>query len=315
MASDDNYLPYLVVAVKSISMHSSDEYVYDVRVLNSGLSNSSIRKLRHLSFKNVQITLIDVERAVAEFREDLSLRLRDCYSEAIFYRMFIASMFPRMTKAIYIDCDVVLVDDIAKLYFTDIGDNVIGAVADESIPAVPEFCDYVNEWVGVPADRYINSGVLLMNLSAFRKYRIAEKFKKLLISYNFDTLAPDQDYINFLCRGKIHYLDSGWNKQPKEDNYLPLENQHLIHYNLYNKPWHYRGIPYEDAFWNVARLTPYYSDIVKGFVEFGDDKKIAEAEGGVRLIERASRLAKSVGGFFETLGDNFLIPGARAAAY
>ena len=308
MASDDNYLPYLVVAIKSISIHSSDEYIYDIRILNNGLSKSSIRKLRHISFKNVEITLIDVTRAVEAFREDLSVRLRDYYSEAIFYRMFIASMFPRMTKALYIDCDVVLVDDIAKLYFTDIGDNIIGAVADESIPSVPEFCDYVSDWVGVPAQRYINSGVLLINLTAFRKYKIAEKFKRLLTTYNFDTLAPDQDYINFLCRGKIHYLDAGWNKQPKLEKYDPVEEQHLIHYNLYNKPWHYSGIPYEEEFWNVARLTPYYQDILRGYVEYGDDKKKAEAEGGMRLLERAAKLARSAGGFFETLGDNFLIP-------
>ena len=313
MASDDNYLPYLVVAIKSISLYSSDEYVYDVKILNNGLSKASVRKLRHLEFKNVEISFVDVERAVAAFREDLSVRLRDYYSEAIFYRMFIASMFPRMTKAIYIDCDVVLVDDIAKLYFTDIGDNILGAVSDESIPSVPEFCEYVSEWVGVSAQRYINSGVLLMNLNAFRKHNIAEKFKRLLITYNFDTLAPDQDYLNFLCKDKIYYLDGGWNKQPKEENYLPIEEQHLIHYNLYNKPWHYSGIPYENAFWDVARLTPYYQDILKGYVEFGDDKKKAEAEGGRRLIERAAKLARSAGGFFETLGDNFLIRERRSA--
>ena len=42
MASDDNYLPYLVVAIKSISMHSSDEYVYDVRVLNRAIKSTDI---------------------------------------------------------------------------------------------------------------------------------------------------------------------------------------------------------------------------------------------------------------------------------
>ena len=310
MASDDNYLPYLIVAIKSISLHSSDEYVYDVRVLNRGLSKSNVRKLRHIKFDNVSITLVDVERVVASFRNELNLRLRDYYSEAIFYRMFIAAMYPRLTRAIYIDCDVVLVDDIAKLYFSDIGDNVLGAVADESIYSVPEFCDYVREWVGVPEEKYINSGVLLMNLSAFRKHKIAEKFQKLIFSYNFDTLAPDQDYLNFLCRGKIHYIDSGWNKQPKEENYQPIEKQHLIHYNLHNKPWHDNSIPYAEEFWDVARLTPYYCDVIKSFVEYSDEQRKADEDGGARLLKRAAELSRSVGGFIETLGDNFLIPGA-----
>ena len=305
MAVDDNYLSYLIVAIKSISIHSSDEYVYDVRVLNTGLSRTNVRKLRHMSFDNVVITLVDIERIVGALREDMAHRLRDYYSEAIYYRMFIASMYPRLTRAVYIDCDVILVDDIAKLYFTDIGDNVLGAVADELVPTVPELVGYVEKWVGVKKERYFNSGVLLMNLTAFRKYKIAEKFKRLLLGYNFDTIEPDQDYLNFLCRDRIFYLNAGWNKQPKADNYLPVENQHLIHYNLYSKPWYYSGVPYEDLFWDVARRTPYYTDIVRGFVEYSEQNKEKDRIGGERLLCRANELSNSRGGFAETLGDNF----------
>ena len=303
MAADDNYLPYLIVAVKSISIHSSDEYIYDVRVLNTGLTRTNVRKLRHMSFENVVITLVDVERAVGGLRDDMAHRLRDYYSEAIYYRMFIASMYPRLTRAVYIDCDVILLDDIAKLYFTDIGDNVLGAVADESVVDAPEMINYVEKWVGVKKERYFNSGVLLMNLSAFRKHRIAEKFKRLLLGYNFDTVEPDQDYLNFLCKDRIFYLDSGWNKQSR--NYQPIESQHLIHYNLYSKPWHYSGVPYEDLFWDVARRTPYYTDIVRGFVEYSEQNKENDRIGGELLLRRANELSNSRGGFAETLGDNF----------
>ena len=207
LASDDNYIPYLAVTVKSIELHASDENTYDVKVLTSGLSKSSQDKLLQLQTDNLNIEIVNIEEKIKEHRGRINRTLRDYYSEAIFYRMFIAAMYPRLTRAIYIDSDVVLVDDIAKLYFSDIGDNVIGAVTDESISAVPELCDYVREWVGVPEGKYVDSGVLLMNLTAFRKHRIAEKFKKLIFSYNFDTVAPDRDYINFLCRGKIHYID------------------------------------------------------------------------------------------------------------
>ena len=314
MASDDNYLPYLIVAIKSISLHSSSEYVYDVRILNRGLSKINVRKIRHLKFDNISVTLVDIDRVVSAFGDELRLRLCDYHSEAIFYRMFIAAMYPRLTRAIYIDSDVVLVDDIAKLYFSDIGDSVLGAVADESIYAAPELCEYVREWVGVPEGKYIDSGVLLMNLTAFRKHRIAEKFKKLIFSYNFDTVAPDRDYLNFLCRGKIHYIDAGWNKQPKDESLHPIDEQHLIHYNRHNKPWHYRGVPYGEVFWDVARLTPYYCDILKSFVEYSDEDRRMDREGGDRLVRRAAELSKSVGGFIDTLGDNFLIPGADPLA-
>jgi len=297
MASDDNYIPYLMITAKSISLHSSDEYIYDITILTDGLAPQNIRKLRHLELDNVNISIVNMEKNVKPLREKLRATLRDYYSEAIFYRMFIASMYPRLTRAIYIDCDTVLVDDIAKLYFTDIGDNILGAVADESIPGVPEFCDYVKNWVGVPVSKYINSGVLLINLKEYRNSFIFEKFVILVEERNFSTVAPDQDYLNYLCKGRIHYLDGGWNKQPKADNLLPAKEQHLIHYNLYNKPWHYSDVPYSDVFWEVAKMTPYYTDIVRELVEYTDEKREKDMASGVRLIERAAELSERKDGF------------------
>lgn len=297
MASDDNYIPYLTITAKSISLYSSDEYIYDVTILTGGLKPQNIRKLRHMSLDNINLSIVNMEKVISPFRDKLSLTLRDYYSEAIFYRMFIASMYPRLSRAVYIDCDTVLVDDIAKLYFTDIGSNILGAVADESIPGVPEFCSYVKNWVGVPVSKYINSGVLLMNLSEYRKSFILEKFISLVEERNFATVAPDQDYLNYLCRGRICYLEGGWNKQPKSDNLLPVEEQHLIHYNLYNKPWHYFDVPYSDVFWDVARQTPYYTDIVSELVEYTDEKRQRDIAGGVRLVERAGELAERADGF------------------
>jgi lipopolysaccharide biosynthesis glycosyltransferase len=297
MASDDNYIPYLMITAKSISLHSSDEYIYDVTVLSSGLEPQNIRKLRHLELDNVNISIVNMEKNVKPLREKLRATLRDYYSEAIFYRMFIASMYPRLTRAVYIDCDTVLVDDIAKLYFTDIGDNILGAVADESIPNVPEFCDYVKNWVGVPVSKYVNSGVLLINLKEYRQNLVLEKFVDLIEERNFATVAPDQDYLNYLCKGRIYYLDSGWNKQPKADNLLPIVEQHLIHYNLYNKPWHYSDVAYSDVFWNVAKMTPYYTDILMELVEYTDEQKEKDIAGGARLVEHAAKLAERQDGF------------------
>lgn len=297
MASDDNYVPYLIITAKSISLNSSDEYIYDITVLNNGLEPQNVRKIRHLDLKNVNITLVNMEKTVMPLRDKLLRTLRDYYSETIFYRMYIASMYPRLSRAIYIDCDVVLVDDIAKLYFTDIGHNVLGAVADESIPGVGAFCDYVKNWVGVPVDRYINSGVLLINLREYRRECVLERFEKMVRERNFETVAPDQDYLNYLCQGRICYLDSGWNKQPKPDNVLPIEDQHLIHYNLYNKPWHYSDVSYSDVFWDVAKSTPYYSDILRELVEYTDEQRGIDAEGGVRLVERAAELSERSDGF------------------
>ena len=302
LAADDRYLPYLAVAVKSISDHSSDEYIYDVRILSSEIPRARLHMLLDMNLKNVKISTVNIDKRISGIREELSLRLRDYYSESIYYRLFIPSMFPELNRALYIDCDVVLVDDIAKMYFTDIGDNILGAVADESIPGVSAFCDYVDRWVGVPAGEYFNSGVLVMNLAKMRDEKIEEKFLHLLGKYNFDTVAPDQDYLNCLCKGRVRYLDLAWNKQPKEENPIPVSELHLIHYNMVNKPWHYSGILYEQEFWRVADTTPFAEEIRRDFEGYTDEQRKKDENGAMRLVMSAARIADEEGGFASVVG-------------
>ncbi len=297
MSVDDNYLPYLVVTMKSLSMYSSDDYIYDIRILNRGLAPYNIRKLRHMKFRNLNIMLVNVDEQAAEYRDKFESRLRDYYSESIYYRLFIADMYPRISKAIYIDCDIILKRDIADLYFVDIGDNILGAVTDESVVNVSEFRDYVEGWVGVEPQRYFNSGVLLMNLGAFRKNKISERFSELIKKYNFDTIAPDQDYLNYLCRGKIYYLPTVWNKQPIVNDEVEYEDINLIHYNFSAKPWHYKDVMYAEDFWRVAVSTPMFDDIVVELTGYDDEQKKRDSENGKKLLMRAAFLAEQSGGF------------------
>ncbi len=297
MAADDAYLPYLTVAIKSISMHSTSANSYDIRILTSGLLPQNIRKLRHMSLPNITIRIVDMNERIAQHRERMSTRLRDYYSEAIYYRIFIARMYPRLAKAIYIDSDVVLNSDIAELYATPLGKSLIGAVTDETIVLLREFSEYARKWVGVEPHEYINSGVMVMNLKQMRKEGFEEKFTELLTKYNFDTIAPDQDYFNHICKGRISYLPAVWNKQPKAETPTPLSDVKLIHYNLNLKPWHYREIPYADRFWQIAMLTGVYDYIVEEFKGFTEQRRLEEKRDNERLVARAVLLSRSRGGF------------------
>ena len=300
-ACDDAYVPPLTVCLKSISENSSDEYVYDVKILTSSMSHESIKVLTGLEFKNVRVAVVNVDERTSLIRGELGKRLRDYYSESIYYRIFIPSLFSHLDRAIYIDCDTVLVDDIAKMYFEELDGAILGAVADESIPPVPEFCEYTRNWVGVESGRYFNSGVLLMDLSAFRRERLEERILDALCAYNFETVAPDQDYLNFFCRDRVKYLGAGWNKQPRKSD-IDLGDIHLIHYNMFEKPWRYRDVLYGEIFWRYAEGTPYYDPLrltLDGYTEFDRGLDCSKAKS---LVINAASLSQKDGGFAATLG-------------
>ena len=225
--------------------------------------------------------------------------LRDYYSVAIFYRLFIAEIFKKYDKAIYIDSDIVLLDDIEKLFDHDLGEYLVGAVTDQVVAYNEVFRDYSLNALGVEPNDYFNSGVLVMNLKEFRNQKIEEKFLDLLSKYNFETVAPDQDYLNVLCSGKVKYLSAGWNRMPTVN--ADCDKVFLVHYNMFDKPWKYKGVMFEEHFWEHAKDTEYYRSLLKMRENYGDDAKLKDQEGGKRLAENALRIIYTENNFKRVL--------------
>ena len=300
LASDDNYLPYLAVALRSISDNSTPSYVYDIKILSSGFEREGTELLYSMELPNLTVEIVDVRRKMEKLGKRLRLRLRDYYSESIYYRMFIPSMFPELDRAVYIDCDTVLTSDISEMFFAPMGNSLLAAVVDETVTPIPAFRSYVKGWVGVDSDKYFNSGVLVMNLQQMRASGVERSFARLVALYNFETVAPDQDYLNFLCRDRVLYLDAGWNKQPSGKPF-PEKRLKLIHYNMFKKPWRYTGVQYEEYFWQAARKTPFYDRIKKTLDGYTDDMRRHDEERAARLMSAAERLATEDGGFSHML--------------
>ena len=226
---DNSYAPFLAAALSSAIKNCSPQRQYKAIILHQELTKENMEKLSLLATGNFSIEFVEMKDGFEGITDRMSNRLRcDYFTLTIYFRLFIATMFPQYDKAIYIDSDVVVLGDLAELFDTDIGDNFIGACADKSVVDVPELARYMEEAVGVSRYEYINSGVLLMNLKALRENEFDKHFLNLLNTYHFDCIAPDQDYINAICNGKIHYLDEVWDAMPN-DNAQPLSNAKLIH--------------------------------------------------------------------------------------
>lgn len=297
-AADDNYAAPLSVSIASIQKSASKNYIYDIRVLSSGMNSENKRLLEGMASDNINVSLVDITEALADSKSSLS-HLRDYYSESIYYRLFIPRLYPELCRAVYIDCDTVVLRDIAELYFTDIGDKLLGAVPDECISYIEEFKQYVESWVGVPHGSYFNSGVLVMNLDELRCENIPEQIFESIKRYDLETVAPDQDYLNAFCLGRVHYLHSSWNKQPNHESYIHPAHLSLIHFNMFNKPWHYRGVLYENEFWKCAAESEYYDRLLATRDGFSEEDREADIAATVKLIRTAGELAEREGGFSE----------------
>ncbi|MGN0978452.1 MAG: glycosyltransferase family 8 protein [Faecousia sp.] len=285
-STDDVYAPYLAVALHSLIQNASPEFEYRIVILYQNLSERNREKLNRLQKPGFRIEYADMAQKLKGVSDKLSNKLRcDYFTMTIYFRLFIPAMFPEFDKGIYLDSDVVVPGDISQLYEVDLQGNLIGACIDHSIQNVPPLTKYVDEAVGVDHTRYINSGVLLMDMQTLRRVRFEERFLELMNAWHFDSIAPDQDYINAMCFGKIHFLDPVWDVMPDE-NHADQGTPRLIHYNLFSKPWCYDNIQYGDEFWRYARDSGYYDELVEEKRNYTQARKDADAQCMRNMVAR-----------------------------
>lgn len=286
-AIDNSYVPFVSVAIKSISENSSKDYDYTIIILHQELSEENKQEIIELETENLKIRFVSMDKGLESITDRKENKLRcDYFTLTIYYRLFIPEMFPEYDKGIYIDSDVAVEGDISNLYNINLGDNIIGACIDNSIADIEPLVKYVQGAVGVDMKEYINSGMLLMNIAEMRKKKFSAKFLELLNKYHFDSVAPDQDYINAICNGKIKYLNEEWDAMPNDER-KQLENPKIIHYNLFFKPWCYDNIQYEDYFWKYAKKTKFYDIICQMKKDYSESQKQADKECLDNLIKRA----------------------------
>lgn len=256
-ACDDNYIPFLAVALQSIIDNASKEYDYIFRILHTGVSASNIEKIMKYNRENFCVEFVDIRETLNDVMQRLHTQIY--YTQTTYYRLFISNLYPQYDKILYLDSDIVVRGDISQLYNVEIGDNLVGAITDEFVITESYVHSYVKEVLGFKnLNDYFNAGVLLMNLDQFRKQNFEKQFVDLLGKYKF--VVQDQDYLNVICRNKVKYIDSSWDKMPCNEG-VKLEDINLIHFNLIWKPWH-AEVPYGEEFWKYADKTEF-KDVIR----------------------------------------------------
>lgn len=297
-STDDNYVPFLDVAILSLITNASKEYNYRIIVLNTGIKKENIEKVKSHEQKGFKIDFIDISENV----ENIKNYFKNVYhfSVVTYYRLFIASMFPQYDKIIYLDCDLVVLGDISKLYNIELNGNILGVVGDQFVAKTEEFRNYVKNAVGVDPNTYFNAGVLLISLNEFRKHEVEKKFTHLITTYNFDLLDPDQAYLNYLCYNKTKILPNGWNKAPTGSACEGDKN--IVHYNLYKKPWQYDDVIDGEYFWKYAKLSQFYSQILDKKLAFTSEDKLKSESMAKEILVHANKIVNSNSNFVKKVG-------------
>lgn len=208
-AVDDGYIPFLAVTLQSLVENSSSSNQYSIKILHTNVNEENKRKISKYQRENIDIEFVNLNCYVEKVKDKLFTR--DYYTNTTYFRLFIPELYPQYEKALYLDSDTVVLADIAELYNTDIGENLVAAAQEGVIQNIKVYQDYVEKVVGVASyKRFFNAGVLLMNLNELRRFQFQEKILYLLSTVKYSVIQ-DEDYLNRMCKGRVKFVDSTWN--------------------------------------------------------------------------------------------------------
>jgi lipopolysaccharide biosynthesis glycosyltransferase len=237
-AADARYGGYAGIMLASV-LRANPAECFDIHLLSDGIRAGDRRKLSALVARaGSRLTLYDVAPRMAGYADGVGNHL----SRTAYARLLIADLLPAgLGRILYLDCDIICTGALRPLW--QLGEQA------EAIPLLGAVADRTGErWkarLGLPADApYFNSGVLLINLAAWRQRDIAGKIIDWMAA-NPDKLAlADQDAINACLWAEITPLPDRWNLQIGLDSGpLPaarLSEATLLHYTSAHKPWRFR---------------------------------------------------------------------------
>ncbi len=283
-ACDDAFIKYTIVSLTSMIANAHKNRNYKIHILCSGISERMQEELLRLQNINFEVVFVNVEDELKKIGKRLPLR--HYYSKTTYFRLFIAEMFPEYDKAIYIDSDTVVLEDISKLYDNELKDNLVGACHEQAMVQHPVFGLYAEKVVGIDRNKFFNAGLILINCDKFRKEKVFEKFLSLLQIYDF-VVTQDEDYLNVICKDRIFWLDDGWNTEVFGNIPVKESEMKIIHYIMVSKPWHYEDCRLKDYFWKYAKGTSVYDLIINDLNSFTEEKKIRDAESAISLESMA----------------------------
>jgi len=264
LAFDDNYCVHARATMKSVLANTLTPVAF--HILHTGLSDSNKDTLLSLAAPartTPAASSVRFLRVSKDVFDDFKMNIKHITVETCF-RLMIAELAPELDKAIYLDCDVIVRQDIAELWDADIEGVFAGVVEDLFKPP--------NDEKLFAPHRYFNAGVLLLNCKKIRERFSLSDFLEIERAHRADFSCQDQDVLNYAFAGDVKFLPPKWNVThcffgparkfsprlgyTKEEIKNARENPAIVHFIHTKKPWlvpcGFAASPYANEYFKYA---------------------------------------------------------------
>lgn len=249
-AADDNYAQHTAVAMTSILLNAVNKDDIVFYLLSDGISQEKAEKIQEtVQSLGSQLYFIEINGSSLQ-----NYYVSGQLSRAAYCRLDMAAWLPQYVhKVIYMDCDLLVHDDIQQLWELRMNNYPLAAAVDLGIMASSRSRHQKAKQIHLGMDEpYFNSGVLIFDLDQWREQAYGEQVKKL--AQENEYVHHDQDALNVLFKDNWQEIPLRWNVIPPVFNlFLKIvtqsayrkkaitarKNMAVMHYAGGYKPWEY----------------------------------------------------------------------------
>ncbi|WP_153445923.1 glycosyltransferase family 8 protein [Vibrio algicola] len=221
-ACDDNYSRHLAVSIASLIDNYSMSKRLDIFVFDAGISKENRGKIQKLERNNIGIKFVQID---VNMFDGYPLTIEHI-SLATYFRLKLPSLLPSHKKVVYFDVDIIINDDISKMWDVSLEGKSIAAVIE---PEVSLNNKEHLRCIGVDGDFfYFNAGVLILDLDRLRRLNFEGKVIDYLGKYSSLLVYQDQDILNGMLFNDVKYLSPFYNYMPMYRNILSKKRRYQI---------------------------------------------------------------------------------------
>jgi len=231
-----DYMRHCAVTILSL-LETNKNHRIKIFIMSSCLSEENIKELKRIvDLYNQEIEFIIRENFIPKEIKESVINRRNL-TWWTWYRLFFPNYINNIDRLLYIDCDVLIMKDIGRIYNMDTKWKAIVWYYDIDVTR------FISEY-NFQLKQYINAGVLLINVEKFSGYNITKNLIEDINKKYWKWIDnSDQDYLNIIFQDDV-YVYKKWMNYRITSKFFNtwLNDAEIVH--CLNKPYiQYSNIP------------------------------------------------------------------------
>lgn len=244
LCTDDNYCIAAAVEIFSITQNLSSGSLV-VHVLDCGLTKYG-RDIIEKSNRRSSVYFYSIKSPTFSRKIEFNGPIKHL-NNSILFRFSIDRIIPdHVDRLIYLDCDMLAIDDIRPLWNINLSGKIIGSVKDKYVFDMPDNHEIFNKnHASSRHNPYFNSGLMLINVSQWKNLKVSDALWDCFFLNQKHLKYPDQDVLNIVLGDEYLAIDNKWNTMIGEDTKdaddIEISNiikqASILHFVGPRKPW------------------------------------------------------------------------------